>query len=132
MSPRKSPKPDRDPEDHICPSLSQISGDGDRLNALYSPFRPRETNPESYDQKLRFWTKVLAEWVNLSGRLTFTLHELQRGLRLKGKSPACLEEVLEHCRRCDIKLYFMIRRIHLMHIRFMLQGGGYHAKVGLC
>ncbi|XP_021951406.1 charged multivesicular body protein 7 [Folsomia candida] len=82
---------------HICPSISTIASSSDRVNALYSPFRPRPLNPESFDLKLKFWTKALDEWVTFSERLTFTLKEVQKGMMIAQKTPACLEDVLEFC-----------------------------------
>jgi len=81
---------------HMCPSLSQVAEDKDRINALYSPFRPRETNPAGFDRKLNFWTKVIEEYVSIGGKLSFTLGDLQRDLRFNNKTPACIEDIVKH------------------------------------
>ncbi|CAL8100251.1 unnamed protein product [Orchesella dallaii] len=77
------------------PSIEGISGDKDRVNALYAPFRPRDSNPEHYDRKLKFWTKAVQEYGTTCGRISFTVKELQKEFRIDGKSPACLKEVID-------------------------------------
>ncbi|ODN00450.1 Charged multivesicular body protein 7 [Orchesella cincta] len=77
------------------PSIEGISADKDRVSALYAPFRSRESNPEHYDRKLKFWTKAIQEYGSTCKRISFTVKELQKEFRIDGKSPACLKEVID-------------------------------------
>lgn len=77
------------------PSIEGIASDKDRVNALYAPFRPRETNPEHYDRKLKFWLKAVDEYCQQCRRVSFTIKDLQKEFRVDGKAPACLVDVVD-------------------------------------
>jgi len=72
----------------------------ERLNLLFSPFRAKALNPEHYEEKLKFWTRVIEEYVTNFGKLSFSIVDLQTAFKtVDGRRPACLVEVINHMLR---------------------------------
>ena len=64
------------------------------MNVMFSPFRDRSLNPKSWDQKVKFWTELIIE-ESLQSKIAILDHkDLKEKFRRKGKSPACLDTVL--------------------------------------
>ena len=89
-----------DEKSSLFPSLEAAKSNPERLTLLYSPFRSRTLNPEHYDQKLKFWIRVIDEYGTCGQRITCTVKELQKAfVAPDGKVPTCLVDVIEHLRR---------------------------------
>lgn len=70
------------------------SDDG-RMSFMFSPFpSSRGSNTSHWDSKLHFWSDVISSHCRQSGRLTFTLKELEQTFIRKKSIPACLDVVL--------------------------------------
>eukprot|EP00096_Caligus_rogercresseyi_P012840 TRINITY_DN5507_c0_g1_i1.p1 TRINITY_DN5507_c0_g1~~TRINITY_DN5507_c0_g1_i1.p1 ORF type:complete len:401 (-),score=90.29 TRINITY_DN5507_c0_g1_i1:81-1283(-) len=72
--------------------------DVDRIQYLYSPFRPRELNPKGYDEKLTFWSDAIAGICSRMNSSIISLSSLKNLLRLNDSSPRGLEVVLSELR----------------------------------
>lgn len=57
-------------------------------------FRPREVDPEHYDQKMRFWKEMIENYCEYKGSSSFSIQELKEVFKRKGTSPYCLDTVV--------------------------------------
>jgi len=76
------------------PSISSIACNKDRLNVLYSPFRPKHQNPEHYNEKIRFWSKAIDEYCKEENTISFSGRDLQAAFTIDNKNPVCISDVL--------------------------------------
>lgn len=58
-------------------------------------FRPKELNPEHYEQKMQFWKDMIEGYCDYKGSSTVTISELKEVFRRKGTSPYCLQTVFD-------------------------------------
>lgn len=61
---------------------------------LYT-FRPKEVNPEYYEQKMHFWRNMISDFLDYKGSCSFSLNELKDVFKRKGTSPYCLQDVID-------------------------------------
>ena len=80
------------------PTVAAVGENLDRINALYSPFRQRNLNPEHHDQKLKFWVKSVEEFCSVEKRAVFTIKDLELAFKVQNRVSACLPDVIEHLR----------------------------------
>ena len=65
-----------------------------KMNVMFSPFRDRSLNPKSWEQKVKFWTEFIIE-ESLQSKISIIDNKiLKEKFRRKGKTPACLDTVL--------------------------------------
>jgi charged multivesicular body protein 7 len=64
------------------------------MSVMMYVFRPREVNPEHYDQKMRFWIEMIENYCEYKGSSSFSVQELKDVFKRKGTSPYCLEDVI--------------------------------------
>ena len=69
--------------------------DEERLSVLYSPFRAKSINPQSWESKHQFWNHSILKWLKKNERVTFSFEEVsdafQRGQNRE--KPFCLQEI---------------------------------------
>ncbi|BET01771.1 Charged multivesicular body protein [Nesidiocoris tenuis] len=80
--------------DHPIQNLPSCWTNDQRMNCLFSPFRPKESNPIDYQSKLNFWSNLLDSWCSECGRATFTINGIRSAFRRKNVYPSCLETVV--------------------------------------
>lgn len=79
--------------------------DDAKMNALFAPFRKRETNPQGWDSKMSFWIKNIDNWCKENDRCIFTIVEIQQAFSRNGRKPQCISTVVnEMLRNGMIKL----------------------------
>lgn len=69
------------------------------MNVLFAPFRDKNLNPKSWDQKIKFWSELIVNHCKENKLSFITLTSLKEIFRRKGKSPACLETVITEMKR---------------------------------
>lgn len=69
-----------------------------RRNFLMAEFRPRDANPEGYDDKLNFWIRNINKWSNHPSTVEFTVKNIQDSFESEGRVPEsnCVKRVLSH------------------------------------
>jgi len=72
--------------------------DDDRVNALYSPFRSRDLNPESYDAKMQFWIEAIHKWAECKQVYKFKPSQILADFTANSRKPLCFQDVLLHLR----------------------------------
>ncbi len=81
----------------LCPDVDW-AGDPDRVRFLLSPFRSRELNPESWEEKDRFWRGTVERRLRMRGGpvvLSESTLRAELSLEEDGSSPHGLGEVLQ-------------------------------------
>ncbi|XP_018329836.1 charged multivesicular body protein 7 isoform X1 [Agrilus planipennis] len=68
--------------------------DETRMNVLFAPFRSRNANPQDWDSKLAFWRNMIELYCKESKCYKFTLPDLLKVFNRNGRSPGCLEVVI--------------------------------------
>jgi hypothetical protein len=68
--------------------------DDTRMNVLFSPFREKNLNPSSWNQKMKFWIQVIEDEFKLSNKCIFERKSLSSAFARKGKQPNCLDTVI--------------------------------------
>lgn len=64
-------------------------------SVLYSPFREKSLNIQSWNRKMTFWTNALFQLLKERKIITFNINLLQTHFERKGIKPKCLSTVLE-------------------------------------
>ena len=70
-----------------------------KMTVMFSPFRDRNLNPKSWDQKVKFWKDLILEDSLRNKEAMLNIIELKERFRRKGKTPSCLETVLNEMLR---------------------------------
>ncbi|KAH9518345.1 hypothetical protein Btru_016483 [Bulinus truncatus] len=68
--------------------------DDQQAAVLYSPFREKSLNPQSWQRKLRFWENLLSEIALEQGLVSFDLQALPKMFERKGITPKCFDTVI--------------------------------------
>ena len=63
------------------------------MSVLLNTFRPRNVNPEHYDQKMKFWKEMIENYCEYKGSSRCTIQELKTVFKRNGTSPYCLQDV---------------------------------------
>lgn len=71
-----------------------------RMNALFAPFRLKTANPESWDMKMKFWSEMLRLWCKCKNDPIVSISDAKLAFQRKGRTPACLDIVIEEMFRC--------------------------------
>lgn len=66
-----------------------------RVNVLFAPFRDKSVNPKDWETKLEFWKNLIFLYCTHNRVYSFTPTELSKIFMRKGRSPACLNVVIE-------------------------------------
>eukprot|EP00088_Acartia_fossae_P023338 TRINITY_DN2437_c0_g1_i7.p1 TRINITY_DN2437_c0_g1~~TRINITY_DN2437_c0_g1_i7.p1 ORF type:complete len:421 (-),score=76.46 TRINITY_DN2437_c0_g1_i7:71-1333(-) len=69
--------------------------DDQRMNALFAPVRSKQVNPESWQSKINFWLNLIEKWCDANEVAMVDLSLLKKIFTRNGKSPHCLEDVLQ-------------------------------------
>ncbi|KAG5684189.1 hypothetical protein PVAND_013429 [Polypedilum vanderplanki] len=64
------------------------------MSSIMYNFRPKEVNPEYYEQKMQFWKDMIELYCDYKGSCSISINELKDVFRRKGTSPYCLSDVL--------------------------------------
>ncbi|XP_048003516.1 charged multivesicular body protein 7 [Leguminivora glycinivorella] len=75
--------------------LPQCWSDDVRMNALFAPFRLKAANPESWDMKMKFWSDLLRQYCRWKKDPVVSAADLKCAFMRKGRTPACLDIVVE-------------------------------------
>ena len=77
----------------ITSSFQWIQG-AEKVAFLLSDLRPRDTNPEGYDEKVGFWSRAILE-SSSSGRCIFAIRMVREGYAKDGVLPSfsCLQTI---------------------------------------
>lgn len=75
--------------------LPQCWEDDVRMNALFAPFRIKTANPESWNMKMKFWSDMLRQWCRCRKNPVVSAADAKAAFVRKGRTPACLEIVVE-------------------------------------
>lgn len=67
----------------------------ERLTVLMAPFKNREVNEVNYDGKMKFWKNVIIAECNRRHQCSFSVDELKTFFLHKGRSPVCLQNVVD-------------------------------------
>lgn len=74
-----------------------------RMDALFSPFRVYDVNPENYKSKLNFWRNLIKKYCEEKGSSDISINELKIAFKRKDKSPYGLETVFNEMEQ-DLKI----------------------------
>ncbi|XP_052773850.1 charged multivesicular body protein 7-like [Mya arenaria] len=66
-----------------------------KMTVMFSPFRDKNLNPKSWDQKIKFWSELIVEECKQSQQALINVQQLREKFRRKEKSPSCLDTVLQ-------------------------------------
>ena len=69
-----------------------------KMTVMFSPFRDRNLNHKSWEQKVKFWSECIVESVQNKSAI-FDISVLKDSFRRKGKTPSCLETVISEMLR---------------------------------
>lgn len=78
--------------------------DDERMNVLFLPFKDRNSNPNAFDSKLKFWKGLILEYLNFQSEddstlsentIVISIHGMMKHFTRKGKSPKCLATVIQ-------------------------------------
>lgn len=73
--------------------------DDAKMNALFAPFRKRETNPQGWDSKMSFWIKNIDSWCLENDKCLFTIDEVQQAFSRNRRRPQCILTVVDEMLR---------------------------------
>jgi len=76
--------------ENICAEWS----DDKRMNALFAPLRNKDINPESWHSKIQFWLNLIEKWSEQNQIVLVDVTMLKKVFTRNGKTPNCLEDVL--------------------------------------
>jgi len=82
------------------PLLPNAWEDDMRMTVMFSPFRDKNLNPKSWDQKLKFWSELIIEDCKQCGEAFIDIQSLREKFHRKGKGPSCLQTVFTEMARC--------------------------------
>ncbi|XP_062620386.1 charged multivesicular body protein 7-like [Saccostrea cucullata] len=68
--------------------------DDTRMNVLFSPFREKNLNPSSWNQKMKFWIQVIEDEYKHSNKCILERKSIPFVFKRKGKLPSCLDTVI--------------------------------------
>jgi len=71
--------------------------DNERMAVLFAPLRSKQLNPESWNSKIQFWSSLIIRWAQHNNQPVVSLDQLEQAFQRAGKSPYCLEDVLQEC-----------------------------------
>lgn len=66
-----------------------------RMGALFAQPRSENVNPQDWIGKYKFWRETIAAWAAHHDQLLVDVDQLKQAFWRKGKTPACLQRVLE-------------------------------------
>lgn len=70
-----------------------------RMRVLFSEFRPKDANPEGWQDKMDFWVSLILQWSRETRSPVFSAYDLGPVFERKRSHPACLQTVLAHMKR---------------------------------
>lgn len=76
--------------------------DDTRMNVLFSPFREKNLNPSSWNQKMKFWIQIIEDEHKLTNKCIIEGKSLPQMFKRKGKIPTCIETVLSEMLRYSV------------------------------
>lgn len=79
------------PDEH----LPDFARDKDRLTVLFAPLRNRTVNPKDFDSKLASWKTLIQLYCIYNNVYSFALSDLNKVFVFNGRSPSCLEVVVQ-------------------------------------
>lgn len=79
--------------------LPECWQDDARMNALFSPFRTREANPQDWESKLHFWKSSIWQWSRATKRGCFSVNEVLTAFQRNGKTPQGLRTAVNELLR---------------------------------
>lgn len=86
--------------------LPDIWNENVRLDVLYAPLRNESVNPADWQSKFQFWNNVINIYCDNFRLYTFTLADLIVAFKNNGRSPCCLDKVVnvmhKNSELCDI------------------------------
>nr|AVP12664.1 charged multivesicular body protein 7 [Testudinalia testudinalis] len=69
--------------------------DDQRMAVLFAAFRDKSLNPHSWNQKMNFWKTLITKKCKQKGTCSLSLDNLASTFERKGKSPKCLDLVVQ-------------------------------------
>lgn len=69
--------------------------DDSRMNVMFSPFRPKSLDPIAWESKFKFWDLLIKRYCIFHKISSFSVAFLKKAFIRNGKSPSCLENVVE-------------------------------------
>lgn len=87
--------------DHLQPKhfVPKDWDDDMKMTVMFSPFRDKNLNPKSWDQKIKFWSDVILQDCMQSKTSIIDSALLKEKFKRKGKSPSCFNTVIEEMAR---------------------------------
>ncbi|CAH1783193.1 unnamed protein product [Owenia fusiformis] len=73
--------------------------DNDFMGLMFSGFRKKEVNPKGWNQKMKFWIGAIESTMRHSNQFVFDVKDLPLKFKRDGKSPLCLQTVLQEMLR---------------------------------
>ncbi|KAL3201332.1 hypothetical protein MRX96_042934 [Rhipicephalus microplus] len=70
-----------------------------RMRALFAEFRPKELNPEGWQDKMDFWVSLILQWSRETRTPVFSASDVAIAFERKRSQPACLRTVLSHMKK---------------------------------
>lgn len=65
------------------------------MSVMLNTFRPRQVNPEHYDQKMKFWKAMIEDYCDYKGSSRVSIQELKKVFVRNGTVPYCLQDVFD-------------------------------------
>lgn len=69
------------------------------MGALFSEFRPKDANPEGWQDKMDFWVSLILQWSRDTETPVFSAFDLATAFERKRCQPACLQTVLAYMKK---------------------------------
>lgn len=89
--------------------------DDTRMNVLFSPFREKNLNPSSWNQKMKFWIQIIEDEHKLTNKCIIEGKSLPQMFKRKGKIPTCIETVLSEMLRYILLKCIIYKTIFLVY-----------------
>ncbi|KAL5020879.1 hypothetical protein ScPMuIL_000034 [Solemya velum] len=70
-----------------------------RINVLYSPFREKSLNPNSWEQKMKFWTNKVIDDSKKRDSAIIDMKTFPSNFSVNGRVPKCLDAVIDEMTR---------------------------------
>lgn len=70
-----------------------------KINVLYSPFREKSLNPNSWEQKMKFWTHKVVDDSRQRDSAIIDMKTFPANFSIHGKVPKCLDAVVDDMER---------------------------------
>ena len=85
-------------------SLCEDWADEERMHVMFGPLRSKQLNPLACQSQITFWTNLIQTVCRRENKCSFHESDLERAFQRNGRTPQCLQEILEEGRKSGVFL----------------------------